>query len=351
MAKGRIARGLKARRAGFKRRIGRPAVGSPAAWLVAGAMILAASAAMPLLTAVAGEPLPAFITLYPAVVAAALAGGPRTGLAAAVAALLIAWWFFLPQHGSLSFAGRGEAISLATFLATSLLLGWTVGRARLVIDAARASEARRGEAARESVHRIKNLLAVVQAISSKVYREADTKERYRELLTHRLAALSVAQDVLVREDWQDASLDAVVESALAPFLPNPGLTVQRGPEAVVPADHVRELCMALYELSTNAMKYGALAEGRGPVVLSWRVEGGEVVLDWDEETTVGAQADDSFGTHLIRAAFAGDPKASVRYELGSTGVRARFRWPAGTPQAHRAAACPTRGNGQREPAV
>jgi two-component sensor histidine kinase len=136
----------------------------------------------------------------------------------------------------------------------------------------------------------------------------------------------------------------LIDSALAPFLPNPGLMLRRGPEATIPAACVRGLSMALYELCTNAMKYGALSEGRGPVLLTWKVEGGLVVLDWEEKTATDPRHTDGFGATLIRVALAGDPEARVDYRVDPDGVHASFQWraPAGAPKGTAQADLPRR---------
>jgi two-component sensor histidine kinase len=148
---------------------------------------------------------------------------------------------------------RLTATTVATYIVTSPLIALSAGAARLILDRAAATEAEQTTAARESVHRTKNLIAVVQALSAKVAREVNTVPEFTEIMDKRLQALSLAQNLLLRREWQDADLDEVLHTALAPFLPNPGLTVKRGENVLVPARYVRGLCMALYELCTNAM--------------------------------------------------------------------------------------------------
>jgi two-component sensor histidine kinase len=304
--------------------IGWPATGSTSAWLLAAALVIAAALVKPLLERLGGEPLPPYITFYPVVVLAALGGGPIVGVTAALVTLAIAWLFF--QSVPFTFIISGSLLAAVVYACTSIFLGWTVGQARLALDAARAARAQQQYAARESVHRIKNLIAVVQAIVRKVFREVETTADYREVLSARLQGLDIAQQVLVQREWQDAPLYMVIDSALAPFLPNPGLTLRRGPDALIPAACVSGLSMALYELCTNALKYGALAEGRGPVLLSWAMDGGEVVLEWDEKTLTDPRHSESFGSTLIRAAFSGDPAAHVEYRVDPDSVYACFRW-------------------------
>lgn len=309
-----------------------PRVGGAGAFIAGAAAVALAGILHGAFDSVAEEPLPPFITFYPAVVIASLCGGPRVGVAAALVTLFVAWFSWTPVYGSFVVAGVGTALTIAVYAVASVLLALIIGAARLSLDRVAESEAERGVAARESVHRIKNLIAVVQALAGKIEREVTTPEEFRNLLTQRLAALDRAQNVLVREDWNDVALGEVIDGALAPFLPNPGLRVSRGPEVIVPARYVSGLCLALYELSTNAMKYGALADGRGPVYLSWRSEDGACILEWREQRANSGVVDNSgFGTLLIKAALSRDRDTRVDYEFTPSEVIAEFRWPA--PQA------------------
>jgi two-component sensor histidine kinase len=302
-----------------------PAPGSLFAWTLAAGVVLVGTVLKPTLELISGEVLPPYITFYPAVVMAALGGGPIIGVASAFATLVIAWFLFqsVPSH----------VAAAAIYACTSVFLGWMVGNARLAFDSARASRTHQAYAARESVHRIKNLIAVVQAIIRKVFREVRTTEQFRDILSERMTGLEIAQRVLVEQDWQDVPLGNLLNSALAPFLPNPGLTLRRGPEATIPAECVRGVSMALYELCTNAMKYGALAEGRGPVLLSWKLEAGRVVLDWEEKTATDPRHTEGFGATLIRAALAGHPEARVDYRVDPDGIYASFQWAPREPRS------------------
>jgi two-component sensor histidine kinase len=293
---------------------GWPGVGTPLAWLLAVILIVVGGVLKPLLELVGGEPLPTYITLYPAVVVAALGGGPVVGVATAIITLAAACLF------STSFPAT------VVYACTSVFLGWIVGSARLVFDEANANRKRQEYAARESVHRIRNLIAVSQAIIRKVFHEVKTTEEYRDILCERMRGLDIAQGILLEHDWQNTPLSKLIESALAPFLPNPGLTLRRGPEAMIPAECVRGLSMALYELCTNSMKYGALAEGRGPVLLSWKIEDGKVMVEWEEKTATDPRHTDSFGATLIRVALAGDQNARVDYRVDPSSVYASFEW-------------------------
>lgn len=306
-----------------------PRAGSVAAFTMAAAIVAVATIIKFPLDAWAGEPLPPFITYYPALVLAALCGGLRVGFATAAATLLLAWYIWLPTPFSFVIAGARTPLTLAIYALSSALLAWAVGLARLTLDDVAANEAERSLSARESVHRIKNLIAVVQALNAKISREVKTTDEFRDVLSQRLDALGAAQNALIREDWNDVELSELIKGALAPFLANPGLVLKAGPDIVVPARFVNGLCLALYELCTNAMKYGALANGEGPVALSWRRENGKCVLEWRETRKSGAQVENSgFGSMLIKTALARDPNTRVEYEFTQAEVVAIFRWPS-----------------------
>jgi two-component sensor histidine kinase len=303
-----------------------PRPDSAAAWAIAAALVLAGFIAKPLLDAAVGEPLPPFITFYASVTISALLGGPRIGLAVTGITVALTWYFFMPPFNSLALNSPRVVATLLIYTALSSFLAWIVGKTRLVQDVLVESEMRRDRAARESVHRIKNLIAVVQAIAAKLAREVETVPQYKQVLSARLVSLGSAQDMLVQSGWSDVELADLLKAALAPFLPNPGLELRQGPDAKVPARHVGGLSMALYELCTNSMKYGALAEGRGPVVLSWRAVNGSVVLEWVETAPTAPSHDEGLGTQLIRYALGNDPACAVRYAVDGTAITALFRW-------------------------
>ena len=173
-------------------------------------------------------------------------------------------------------------------------------------------------------HRVKNTLATVQAITSQTLRRADPV--LRDGLEARLMALATAHDVLTRESWQGADLHDVIRTALAPFsgfaggrfiISGPGLRLQ--PRAAL------SLSMALHELATNALKYGALAASKGNVALHWDIEDAadpRFHLIW-AETGAGPIAEPEhrgFGSRLIEHVVAQDLGAKTTLEFTAKGV-------------------------------
>lgn len=305
---------------------------SPAAIMIAVALLLITTAIKPLADNLAGGALPPFIFYYPMVVIAALVAGARVSMLMALASSLIAWFWFMPPHFSFVVGPGVEIVSIEIYAASSVCLALAVGFARYTLDLAVASEELRDYDAREAVHRIKNLLAVVQAIVLGTLRDGSIREEQEQLLLHRLHRLSDAQDILRQSGDAPASADELVQAALGPFLPSPKISISCEHDARVPGRYVHGLTLALFELATNSAKHGALGEHDGTVALDCRSTGEEGVLHW-RETSAAEPADepaeigDGFGTKLIKVALRREKGTEVTHDKGPDGVIVTFRWP------------------------
>jgi PAS domain S-box-containing protein len=121
----------------------------------------------------------------------------------------------------------------------------------------------------EMKHRVRNTLATVQAIATQTLRSAASEDR--DAFLARLRALAGAHDLLTLERWNQAPIGDVVSGALNAFQGSHGERILiAGPkDAVLDAHKSMLLAMALHELSTNAIKYGALSNESGQVNVSW----------------------------------------------------------------------------------
>jgi PAS domain S-box-containing protein len=139
-------------------------------------------------------------------------------------------------------------------------------------------------------HRVKNSMAVVQAIVRRTLRTSATAEAADERLTARLMALARAHDLLTDENWAGAALDEVVARALTALGVEPHRFAAAGPPLRLRPNAAVTLALVMHELGTNAVKYGALSgdagrvevawdcdEGRDRMRLSWRERGGPAV--------------------------------------------------------------------------
>jgi PAS domain S-box-containing protein len=164
----------------------------------------------------------------------------------------------------------------------------------------------------EVKHRIKNLLATVQAIARQTLKGTSVEER--EAFIARLMALANAQDLLTLERWNRAAVHEVVDRALRPFEAkhNARFLTKGSQDVWVDAQRASLLTMVLHELGTNAVKYGALSNGYGVVSLTWEVVGEEedgqsVRLTWRElgGPPVVPPERKGFGSFLIERALQG----------------------------------------------
>ena len=162
-----------------------------------------------------------------------------------------------------------------------------LGYVGLAIDLTdlRAAEIRQRLLINELNHRVKNTLASVQSIARQTLREDESAGAARERLLDRIMAMSVAHDILTRESWEGASVHDIVSGAIQPFVsPDASRIHISGPAARVGPSAALALALALHELSTNAVKYGALSNGEGRVDIAWVIGEGErsVRLTWKE---------------------------------------------------------------------
>ncbi|MDB5689035.1 MAG: domain S-box protein, partial [Sphingomonas bacterium] len=197
------------------------------------------------------------------------------------------------------------------------------GPARLVgivqdVTARAAAEEHRELLANELQHRIKNMLAVVQGIVSQSLRTIATPAAAREAIGDRLAALARAHDLLTQTNWSAAPIGSIVDGSVAVAGAHKGRVRSSGPGLHLRPRSALALAMALHELTTNAIKYGALSNDSGFVDFTWRI-GGErgaetVEMCWQEVggPPVDPPEHSGFGSRLI-----GD---SLRVDLGGAGV-------------------------------
>jgi len=178
----------------------------------------------------------------------------------------------------------------------------------------------------EISHRLKNTMALVQAIAGHTLRGAASPEVMQEF-NRRVSALATAHDILLRPSAQGAGVHAVANGVLA------GLSVDDrvrpdGEDVQLSSRAVLVLAMLLHELSTNAIKYGALSCKEGRVTLRTareaRADGEWLVIDWAESggPDVAAPTKLGLGTRLVKRGLAPDGEADLTYD--PAGFRARI---------------------------
>ncbi|MCH6485383.1 PAS domain-containing protein [Pseudoxanthomonas sp. LH2527] len=176
-------------------------------------------------------------------------------------------------------------------------------------------------------HRVKNTLAIVQSIALQTLRNSDDVALAYDRFESRLHALTQAHDMLTRKHWVRAPIEEIVRTAIAPCVQEDtsrfGLV---GPPIDLDPQRGLALTMALHELCTNAMKYGALSEEGGRVDIRWtreRREGRDcLVLVWEEVggPPVVAPTRRGFGSRLIERGLRHDLGGQTSLDFLPTGV-------------------------------
>jgi PAS domain S-box-containing protein len=176
-------------------------------------------------------------------------------------------------------------------------------------------------------HRVKNTLATIQSIASQTLRNATTLVEAQVAFEARLFALSRAHDVLTRENWEGAGLREIVAEAIAPYSNRREDRLHLdGPNVRLPPRIALALAMALQELTTNAVKYGALSNGFGEIHIQWALDQApeplRLRLHWEESGGPPVQAPKrrGFGTRLVERSLAQDLDGDVRIEFAPGGV-------------------------------
>jgi two-component system CheB/CheR fusion protein len=188
---------------------------------------------------------------------------------------------------------------------------------------------------RELDHRTKNLLALVQSTMIQTAEHSTNKESFVQSVTNRLRAMAQAQDLLIANNLKGAFVEKVVRSALKPFLVNEARLEMHGPSVLLKADAVHTLSLVLHELATNALKYGALSQPQGRIVVSWELDGADVKsprfrMSWrevDGPSIVPPQRT-GFGTEVISEAPKHGLGAQVTLAYDPTGLRWSIDIPA-----------------------
>ena len=201
---------------------------------------------------------------------------------------------------------------------------------RLEIAASRRREEEQQDVVNgEIAHRLKNALAMVQAVAMQTLR-GDASTEGLESFARRLQALGTAHDALTAGRWKAATLNGVVGGVLDAAGVADRCSVA-GPPVELGARAALATSLLVHELATNAMKYGALSTDGGRVEAAWRLEGQadacELVLDWHEHggPAVVPPTRKGFGSRLVRLGLVGTGGSDIRYD--GAGVRASFRAP------------------------
>ncbi|MSU89240.1 PAS domain-containing protein [Rhodobacteraceae bacterium 2CG4] len=176
----------------------------------------------------------------------------------------------------------------------------------------------------EMNHRVKNSLAMVHAMVSQTLRQSASLDDARASILARLGMMSQAHDRLINSTWSEAHIRDVADTALAPHHANEGRFTICGPDLPIGSKQALALTMALHELATNAVKYGALSCENGKVLVEWSVcridDADHLHFVWSEGGGPAVRKPDrrGFGSRMIEQALASyfNGTADLSYDPG-----------------------------------
>ena len=164
-------------------------------------------------------------------------------------------------------------------------------------------------------HRVKNMLATVLSIANQTIDDTESLAAFRSSFTGRIRALSETQNLLTRTNWVGVTMRDVLQVEAAPYIKQGSDNfVLEGPELLLTPRAALTLALITHELTTNALKYGALSVPTGKVTVRWSVAGSgadrKVMIEWAESggPKVKAPKRRGFGRRLVEEGLA--------YELG-----------------------------------
>jgi PAS domain S-box-containing protein len=174
-------------------------------------------------------------------------------------------------------------------------------------------------------HRVKNMLAIVQAVAQQTFR-GETNSASLATFQGRLSALSTAHNLLTRDNWTPAELTQVVTDALAPHDAAESRFRLTGPAVMIQPKTAITLALAFHELATNAVKHGALSEPGGHIDIAWQIQPGDpeprLRLMWKERggPLVETPSRRGFGTRMIERGLAAELGGTVEIRFEEAGL-------------------------------
>lgn len=162
--------------------------------------------------------------------------------------------------------------------------GKVAGLINITVETTAMVESRKREEVlrRELVHRVKNTMAITTAVVSATMRHSQSLEEARDTIKKRIAALGNAQN-LMHASGQGTGIFDLIHSSVHPHLDDRARVTITGPDMQIAPQQALGLSLAVYELATNALKYGALSNESGKVDIVWTLDDDDrFALRWRE---------------------------------------------------------------------
>ena len=206
----------------------------------------------------------------------------------------------------------------------------------------------------ELAHRSKNQLAVIQGIASQTARSAGSIDEFRQFFARRLQGMAISTDLLVAQQWDGAPLGDLVRHQLEPFGTEEGRLFCEGPPVFLGSNAVETIGLALHELATNCVKYGAWSLPAGVVEISWALDRDgaqppQLRISWTERggPAVMPPAHEGFGRRVVERMVPQKLGGRVELMFDVKGLS----WTLSVPHTQFAEVLPAAGGKHTEPAI
>jgi two-component sensor histidine kinase len=242
-----------------------------------------------------GASLP-FASFFPAVLVAALVAGVPAALIVMLGAVVVGWWAFIPPAYEFHSLNSGQWADLSLFLFSSACIVVLAIWHRTTLDRLREYDSERDLLMKELEHRGRNTYAVIEAI---VYKTLEDDHARADAIAGRIRAVKYTNDLISQSRTHSVSLENLLLHEFAAY--GTERFDPSGPEVVLSPDAARQLVLVFHEMVTNAAKHGALSKPEGRVRVSWKIDGGTVVLEWKEHggPPVSPPQRYNFGSRLV----------------------------------------------------
>ena len=175
-------------------------------------------------------------------------------------------------------------------------------------------------------HRVKNVLAAVQALAFQTAKRTTSLDSFLQTFAGRLKSMASANELLTAARWRGAAVGHLAAAELGGLAPSQSRW--EGPELFLTPRAANALSLALHELVTNALKFGALSTEKGRIEVRWaRLPDGGFELTWVETggPSVTPPRHRGFGSTLLEQVTGRELNGAAVVEYRPAGVQARLR--------------------------
>lgn len=231
---------------------------------------------------------------------------------------------------------RGDADKIDVMMAANPLFdesGQVRGAIGALVDISAHKKAERNQERllHELQHRVKNILATVTALSSRMMRSSSSLTDFAGAFQERLQAMARTHELLSSYNAGAADLRALLSATLSPYgaQDRRSAVIMQGPAFQLNASAAATLGMVFFELASNAAKYGALTADSGRIDISWRIDNGALSIAWKETggPPVTKPPTRHFGTTFVQQSLEYELGGSVDLKFKSSGLECLLEMP------------------------